>query len=122
MSDESLTPEDRRLIDAIAEHTQPRPMTPARLAAFNRALERPAAWHVGLFRPLAYAGAAVATAALALWIGGPVRAPSVQTPVDADAGAALQALVDSDDADADAVLPDDYLMLASVLDVPVGDL
>jgi hypothetical protein len=116
MSDELLTPEDRRLIEAIAAHTEPRPMAPARLAAFNRALERPAAWHAGIFRPLAYAGAAVATAALALWIGGPLRAPSVQTPLETDAGAVLQALVDSD-GDADGVL-----MLASVLDVPVGDL
>jgi len=123
--DESaLSPPERRLVAQIAEHYRPRPMTAARQVAFGRALDRRLAQAAGAGRGATYAAALVATAALVLWLAGPVRPPGGATPSAAPPRPALHALVDPDayEAEAEELLPEEYRLLARVLDVPVEDL
>ena len=121
----SLTREDRELIDAIEAGLRPRPMDPVRAARFRRAveerLERPRTrWRAGLVV------AAPAAAGAALWLAIPdapspaptevaVEEPEANDEVSpllyADAEAYDQSLTPED------YLPEDYLALASVLDL-----
>jgi hypothetical protein len=104
---------DRELIETIQRSYRPEPMDAARQAAFRRRLaarlaRRPRA-------PLALPALGAAAAALALWLAlpGGTELPSPEEET------VFSAFVDPDDATApsDESLPEDYVVLASLLEL-----
>jgi hypothetical protein len=128
-SDAEITsPEDRRLIEAIAKEYQPGPMDALQQAAFRRRLGQRLERRGRLQWMPAFALAATAVAAV-LWL----TIPHGSQPKGSRIAAAgqsetsvLYAFVDPDDYDGSRLqpkdfLPDDYVALASALDVPVDN-
>jgi hypothetical protein len=115
-SERELAADERRWIDALGEAFRPEPMERARASAFRRALEE----RIERRRRRMRVGApllALASGAAALWLYVAAPAP-VAEPV---AGASLYAFADPDSASADLAppegyLPDDYRLLASLID------
>jgi hypothetical protein len=112
--------EDRELVELIAASYRPAPMSPARQAAFRRSLEARLSRRVRLSGLPAFAVAASAALLAVLWIGAPRSGGPGGEPAARRIGRApsLYAFVDGD---SDEFLPDDYLVLASVFEVPVDD-
>ena len=125
---EIMSPEDKRLIEAIAAEYRPEPMGAVQQAAFRRRLEERLERSSRLRWAPGLALAATAIAAV-LWFNAPRGEAPSGTPVIAAnqaLGPVLYAFVDPSDYDADRLrardfLPDDYLALASALDVPVDN-
>lgn len=136
-ADNGVSPEDRRLIDAISGNLRPQPMDATRRAVFRRKLEERierrahAPWLAGL------ALAATAAAAAVLWISwlamsqapGPepveVAAP-VESATQDEEVPVLHAFVEpeaygDENSEPQGYLPDDYLVLASLLDLDTGE-
>lgn len=118
-----MTREDEQLVRVIAEAYVPAPMSRARQVAFRRGVETRLDWRTRFLPLPVFAIAATATLALVLWFG----LPRSDT---ADGGAAVARRVAQDptlyafvdvDADTDEFLPDDYLVLANALELPVDD-
>lgn len=117
-SDRELTPDERRWLDALGEAFRPEPLDRARESAFRRAL----AERMERRRRRIRVGApllALASSAAALWLY--VAAPATVAEPSATAAASLYAFADPDSAFADLApaegyLPDDYRMLASLID------
>lgn len=116
--------DDRRWLEALRDGFRPEPMSPARAAAFRRALDerierRSAARRFAL---PALAGAAIT--ALALWLAWPVT--TAIEPDTAVTSAELEAYVDPDAfaselAERGEYLPADYQGLALLLDDDAAD-
>jgi hypothetical protein len=104
---------DRDLIEAIRRSLRPEPMDAARQAAFRRRVEARLARRRRVLR-IAFPALAVAAAAAALWVA-VARAPEPSWSGEAD----FSAFVDPDDATApsDESLPEDYVLLASLLEL-----
>lgn len=125
-----VTSEERRLIDAIAEGLRPEPMGPARQAAFRRALEARLERRRFASRWIALGAAATAAAAvsaLLLLSRAPERparraaVPAEEKPLEQNVSM-YDALVASGEyggegPDPRAYLPDDYLVLATLVGV-----
>jgi len=111
-----LAPEDRRWVDALGEAFRPEPMDLGRARAFQRQLDA----RLQRRRRLILAAGpalALATGAAALWLYVRAQPPAVAEP----AAPALYAFADPDAVAADLVepeayLPDDYQVLASLLE------
>jgi hypothetical protein len=118
-----MSADERALVARIAAHYQPYPMTPARQVAFREAIERRrargrrGAWS-------AASAALAATALLVAWLNALPPAPESASARHARRDAALQVLIDPDayESEAEGLLPEEYLLLARVLHVPVEDL
>ena len=130
-SDPEITPEDRQLIEAIANDYQPMPMDAVRQAVFRRRLEERLERRARIPWRAAFAGGAMlATAAAVLWLTTlPGESPEAVrvASVPQEEAPLLYAFVDPDDYGGDRLeaqdfLPDDYVALADVLEVPVDDL
>jgi hypothetical protein len=109
--------DDRDLIEAIERSFRPEPMDAARRATFRRGLDARLA-RPPRVRRIALPGLAVAAAAAALWLAIPIApAPSPSEE------AAFSAFVDPDDESArsDDYLPEDYVVLASLLELDPAD-
>jgi hypothetical protein len=109
--------DDRDLLEAIRRAFRPEPMDAARQSAFRRRLEErlargPRALHV------AAPALAVATAVAALWIAIPVAQERLATDETE-----FSAFVDPDPAfsPSDESLPEDYVVLASLLELDSGE-
>jgi len=128
-SDPQIRPEDRRLIETIAQDYRPEPMDATRQAVFRRRLEERLAGRARFPWRAALAVAATAAAAV-LWFTLPHGGqPDVSRNASAERAEAplLFAFVDPDGDDPERLqpkefLPDDYAVLANVLDVPLDDL
>jgi hypothetical protein len=114
--DRELAPEERRWIDALGAAFRPEPMDRRRAGAFQRQLdarlERRRLWVRGAVPALA-----LASGAAALWLYVAASAPAPET----GASASLYAFADPDAVAADLVepeayLPDDYRLLASLME------
>jgi hypothetical protein len=121
--DTPMSADERALVARIAAHYRPGPMTPARQVAFRAAIER----RQRRGRRGAWGAAAVALAATALlvaWLNALPPAPESASSRHFRRDAAQQALIDPDayESEAEGLLPEEYLVLARVLHVPVEDL
>lgn len=126
-SDPTLTPQDRRLIDRIAAAYEPNPMDAARAAAFRRRLAARLEPRPLIPWRTVCAVAATAVAAAVLWLVVPYHGPSAPQVASQPEAPLLYAFVDPDDYGGDRLqpadfLPDDYVSLAGMLNVPVDDL
>ena len=131
--------DDRRLVELIDKHSQPKPMSRGEQVAFRVAVEErleqpsPLRWRAGL------ALAATAAIAAAIWLGSgpspanaPVEIAREAVPAappetvaaapevdDMEEAPFLASFADPDEAlevDDDDSLPDDYMVLASMVD------
>jgi hypothetical protein len=125
---EIVSPEDKRLIEAVTAEYRPEPMNAIQQAAFRRRLEERLERRSRLRWAPGFALAATAIAAV-VWFTAPRGEQPGSSPVVATNQApvpVLYAFVDPSDYDGDRLqardfLPDDYLALASALDVPVDN-
>jgi hypothetical protein len=111
--DRELSPTDRRWVEALGEAFRPEPLDRARANAFDRRLEE-RILHRRLRIRIAVPAFAFGAGALALWL-------SFGTPAPTPAPASLAAFTDPAEATADlmepqAYLPDDYRMLALLIE------
>jgi len=114
-----MRPDDEReLYETIRRSFRPEPMDAARQAVFRRRVEEGLARRP---RPLRVALPALATAAAAaaLWFA----SPTTPEPAMSSQEPALYAFVDPDDASdrADDYLPEDYIVLAGLLELESDD-
>lgn len=119
--DRELAPGERRWVDELGRAFRPEPMDRGRASAFQRRLETKLERRRLLLRTAAPA-LALATGAAALWLY-----VSAQTPAaEQGALASLYAFADPDEVAADLVepqgyLPDEYRMLASLIEDEAGE-